>query len=189
MDKVAQEIESMTTDQETLPLGQKILRAGFKRLTMADLQARFALDAVNRRLDEEMVAAYPLPDNIDPKRVIARRITRTYREAPPDFAADLAPAGGWFQRAQTIKVSIPRGASGFRRARVCIDPLESYIGDVIPDRVYSSMAKAIALGFKRDLFAVAYPVIEAVQLKDPILVYPWPTATNPDQYLENDMWE
>jgi hypothetical protein len=187
MDKVAEEIESMTETE--LPLGQRLLKAGFKAITMAGLRERFAIDSLNASLngqdEAKAVAACLARHNLNPKRTIV------------DSAEHLKSIGRCWVRYRT------KGLFGFssqhlessdhtytrREARVAIDPLASYIGDAVPERVIGSMGKAVALGLDKSRFKVAYPVVESIKQPDPILLYPWPTDADRDGYLEIDMWE
>lgn len=152
-----------------VPLGQQLLNAGFKPITMAQMRERFACDLVSKR---EKEAA---------------------KKACEDFCEDYNKTHFW--KLRVIESSWKRSFFAnfnndstekifpHKECNVKIQPLDTYIQDKIPDRCLESIQKARDIGLKE--FFVAYPILEEVVLRDPIIL----GRLDKETLIEIDFWE
>lgn len=205
MDKVAQEIEAMTGAKtavavegvtlwqrmiawvaawwalRSLPKGQRYVRAGFKAITMSQLQERLGVNAMNASPALDQRWQWLKAHGFDMSTVEKIVTTSTFSSLIDSFNVVFKDGREqWFsphERRQDI------------RAAVKMEALSDYVRDEIPARCLASVKKAKTMGLKS--FYVAFPVIEAVPQKDPIIVARWTGKVGDEDavYLEIDMWE
>lgn len=150
-----------------LPLGQKCLAEGFRRITAADLRARFGADAVEDKSIE------------DAKRAIIARHPGKQKQWRFQVGYNVVRGHGrwWlYDEEPTMRV------------RVLFESLDSYVSDTIPERCLLSVARAKRIGVTN--FQVAYPATEKMRLSDPVIVGLIPTGDVREfEMVEIDMWE
>ena len=193
---IDQEVQELT--QHEIPFGQKLVLAGFKQVSVEQLENRFGLPAIRAKLpnkEDEAVSEWFKEKKIKPE------------DFEINEAQHLKSIGIlWIRGVKTVrtrkmfvgfkinkedvfeKIEFDYGDTNIV-AKVAMDPFSKYIGDVIPDRIYSAIARAESLGLSRDNMLVAYPCIGTEKRPDPVLVYPYPTDADPKGMLEIGYWE
>lgn len=202
MDKVAQEIDSLTTPKTVegralrIPEGQKTLRAGFKAINHQGLRDRFACDKVQEALDKAVIDSVIRGKGFDPEyaEIIETQYWRNIHKCMVKFRPYSWRFSLFGKRVKSFGSTICEFPErhDLKECRVKIEKVDEYIADKIPDRCLESLHKAMEAGREWDTFRVAYPVIELLPQKDPILLSVIGTEFSDldrNTYLEIDMWE
>jgi hypothetical protein len=162
------------TDRD-LPLGQRLLKAGYKVITMEQLEKRFCCDKITGIEIEKA------------KEKIAQNVKK-FRQSH------------WWRRKALKKIVVATryniieaknwdGSCKFQeKYKNCIletKPIDDFVANVIPERCLISLKKARQIGMSH--FNVIYPVMDRSRLKDPVIV----GASNDkfDPMYEIDFWE
>ena len=167
------EIETIRLLEEDIPLGQRILSAGYKVITKEQLEERFCCDKITEGERQKAVAL------LEEKIKIYRNSHWWRKRAHITFKDRydyIFISNGW----ETFKTS-----EHYLTCQLEDRPLDDYVADKIPDRCLIQVKKARSLGII--YFNVVYPVLKKRQLKDPIIV--GSTNDNFDPMYEIDFWE
>jgi hypothetical protein len=173
---VQDEIEEMTKvdndNFDKLPTGQKLARSGFKEITYNQLEDRLLIKKLNKieknkvisKIKEENPIAI-IDDEEDNRFQVFYYKSELHR---------LLSITGLYN---AVAVHVDN------QVVVKLDKLDFYMKDTIPDRCLKSVEKAKSLGLTN--FVVAYPAIEDMTLKDPIIL----SRIDRNTFVEIDMWE
>jgi len=148
--------DQISSATDLLPLGQRLLRAGFPRITNADLHRELGCDEI-ATLENSMIRDRLQSDAVEksPGRRVHIEECDTYYRAvvtawgPFEFT-------GRSQYAQKVTCNVSQV------------PLDDYVAGTVPDAALKRIAVARHLGVTE--FAVCFPIIGKVERADPIVV-------------------
>lgn len=150
--------DQIRSTTETLPLGQRLLRAGFPRITSEDLRQRLGCDEI-QKLENDM---------------IRNRILEAEQKAHPNLHVRVVddPRSGWYSTEKRPSWWPFFVEIGMHETKVMCTiefvTLDAYVAQEIPSEALTRVAKAKEIGVEN--FLVAYPVLKRAERADPIIV-------------------
>lgn len=169
------------------PLGQALLKAGFKPITKEQMRERFACDAIEKRANVELKAK-------------AEKEGKEFMDERDGFGS----GGTLMAIPRTIETLQARHERLRKRLRTkpkeivygveCTvehESLNSYVQEEIPERCLGSVLLAIELGVPKQQLFVAYPMLAEVKQEDPIIIAEIVGKGNGTNIIlmEIDFWE
>ena len=147
MQTVKETIESITEafseSMPSVPVAQRLLRAGFKKITKEQIRERLSCDLIEAKANRVLYDKFKLSlkDKDVPIEVILKKDT-------PYWGYRINDSLGSYARYDSTPIYA---------CEVEMKPLNEYVEEVIPDRVLDSIASAHSHGATD--FKVAYPVL------------------------------
>lgn len=171
-----------------MPRGQRVWALGFKPINHAQLETRFSLALINKQLASKLIQ-----NELDGKGL---KLADVEISGFTVYSALKAISFSWTLKDKTRVVD---GAyTGYcnshwnialQKAVVKVVALDRYIGERIPKRCMADIARAKSWGLGK--MYVAYPAVEEIPQKDPIILAKWDGAIGESgsTYIEVSWWE
>ncbi len=189
------------------PLGQRLLRAGFKAVTQKQLEERFCCAQIMKNINEGNWESILKKTEIKKKELEKDDYEILGIKEYPNGDPETMNQGLWGGKDWSIIPHIEilhKSKEGCERKfavqadkphKLCVvksENAETYIGDLMPDHVVDTMNACKEIGVNK--FEVCYPAIEDVPQKDPVLVAMFEQKDSKGnifntQWIELSMWE
>jgi len=165
----------------SLPKGQRFVKSGFKSITMAQLRERLGVNAMNKSPATDHRWKWLEGKGLDMSTVDKIVTTMAFSTMMDSFRV-------YFKDGTNQHYS-PMDVKRETSVIVKLEALSTYVRDEIPARCLQSVKRAKRMGLSQ--FHVAFPVMEEVPQRDPIILAKWEGKVGEENsvYLEIDMWE
>ena len=191
------------------PLGQALLKAGFKPITKEQMRERFACDAIEKRANKELKAKAEkegkefrdergLGSMTATSVSIMDELSRSRAQVMDSLFVDPAIFShrGFTSSGKSEKIRaqepVPKPKEIVYGVECTVEhePLNSYVQDEIPERCEGSVLLALELGVRKETLHVQYPVLAEKKQEDPIIVAVLhKEAGMGSTLMEIDFWE
>jgi len=186
--------KNVDISNEDLPMGQRLLKEGFKETNIQKMREIFACDAITEKYRQDFLAEVKKKYK-NPKYM---EVTFHFSSSESyDNASNFIKHGNSFTVG--YRTDITKGWFGnyiqatryeiFEFTEKCIlkrETVDGYMGK-IPEQALKNMKIAKDIGIKK--FWVFYPAVEDIPEKDPILVGVIPNLDNTTTMVELYYWE
>ena len=143
------------------PLGQRLMDAGFKKITERELSEILKINEIQKMEDD--LALQDLEESLKPKLKINQKYGKTIQIYISSYSIYFDAPGRFLKLRDFV--------CGSKKRKICqvnITSIDNYMDDKIPDSVYDSINKAKDLGVNK--FAIAQPILVDVPRSDPVII-------------------